>query len=186
MSVPPSDVLRRIRVPVYLVAALMTVITVAEITVAIWPFHFGTVNWRISVAGVSAGAVGMLLLVWVASLAVAIAERERGVIWLVFVLSAFVAVFAAGGVAIFALDGLQMKGQVSPQMMDRYNLGFVWGAIKIILDGIAALGVAISAFRTGRLVGGQDRSAGSAALLMKSSRPAPANVVGGGGGSGAR
>jgi len=162
------------------VAALVTVISIAEISVAIWPFHFGTPNWRISVAGVSSGAVGFLLLVWVASLAVAIVQRERGVIWLVFVLSAFVAVFAAGGVAIFALDGLQMKGQVKPEMMDRYNLGFTWGAIKIILDGIAALGVAISAFRTGRLIGGQERTDRGASLLVKSSRPAPVNAVGGG------
>ena len=182
MSVPPSDLLRRVRVPTYLVAALITVISLAEISVAIWPFHFGNVGWRISVAGVSSGAVGFLLLVWVASLAVAIAQRERGVIWLVFVLSAFVAVFAAGGVAIFALDGLQMKGQIKPEMMDRYNLSFVWGTIKIILDGIAALGVAVSAFRTGRLIGGQERTASAASLLVKTNRPAPTSVVGGGSG----
>jgi hypothetical protein len=176
LSVPSSDLVSRVRVPTYLVAALVTVISIAEISVAIWPFHFGTPNWRISVAGVSSGAVGFLLLVWVASLAVAIAQRERGVIWLVFVLSAFVAVFAAGGVAIFALDGLQMRGQVKPEMVDRYNLGFAWGTIKIILDGIAALGVAVSAFRTGRLIGGQERSAGSASLLVKSNRPTTASV----------
>jgi hypothetical protein len=180
LSVPPSDLLRRVRVPVYLVAALVTVITLAEITVAIWPFQFGNVSWRISVTGVSAGAVGMLLLVWVASLAVAIAERERGVIWLVFVLSAFVAVFAAGGVAIFALDGLQVRGQVKPEMLDRYNLGFAWGGLKVILDGLAALGVAISAFRTGRLIGGQERTDRGAALLVKSSRPAPISTIGSG------
>jgi hypothetical protein len=180
LALPSSDAIRRVRVPVYLVAALITLVSLAEICVAIWPLHFGDVSWRLSVAGVTSGAVGMLLLVWVASLAVAINERERGVIWLMFVLSAFVAVLCAGGVAIFALDGLQMKGQVRPEMMNRYNLTFVWGSLKIVLDGLAAFGVAVSAFRTGRLIGGQDRADRGASLLVKSSRPAPVSVVGSG------
>jgi hypothetical protein len=65
-------------------------------------------------------------------------------------------------------------------MMNRYNLTFVWGSLKIVLDGLAAFGVAVSAFRTGRLIGGQDRADRGASLLVKSSRPAPVSVVGSG------
>jgi hypothetical protein len=72
-----------------------------------------------------------------------------------------------------------MKGQVKPELVDRYNAALVWGLIKIVLAGIVFVGVAISAFRTAIGMGRSSVAAGKGASMLVTGRSPGANAVSG-------
>lgn len=175
----PTDFVRRLRVPGYLVMALLGIVTFAEIGVAAWPFRIHDVSWRLAVAGATSGGAGTALLAIFFALLIAVVADDRGVIWLVSILCALAALFCIIGGGVFALDALQMKGQVKPELVSRYDAALVWGLIKIILAGIVFIGVGISAFRTAIGMGRSAVTAGKGASMLVTGRPQGANAVSG-------
>lgn len=159
--------------------ALLGIVTFAEIGVAAWPFRIHDVSWRLAVAGATSGGAGTALLAIFFALLIAVVADDRGVIWLVSILCALAALFCIIGGGVFALDALQMKGQVKPELVSRYDAALVWGLIKIILAGIVFIGVGISAFRTAIGMGRSAVTAGKGASMLVTGRPQGANAVSG-------
>jgi hypothetical protein len=181
----PIDFVRRLRVPGYLVMALLGVVTFAEICVAAWPFRIHDVGWRLAVAGAASGGAGTALLAIFLALVIAVIADDRGVVLLVAIVCIVAALFCIVGGGMFALDALQMKGQVKPELVSRYDLNLVWGLAKIILAGIVFVGVAISAFRAGIGMGRVAAVSGKGASMLVTGRsasaPAVSGTTGGGG-----
>ncbi|MGE5100660.1 MAG: hypothetical protein ACM3SX_11795, partial [Deltaproteobacteria bacterium] len=107
----------------------------------------------------------------------------RGVVWFVSIICIIAALFCIIGGGIFALDALQMKGQVKPELVSRYDAALVWGLTKIILAGIVFIGVAISAFRTGIGMGRAAVVSGKGASMLVTARTPTANSIGTTGGA---
>jgi len=175
----PTDIIRRLRVPGYLVMGLLGVVTFAEIAVAAWPFRIHDVSWRLAVAGAASGGAGTALLAIFFALLIAVVSDDRGVIWFVSIVCAIAALLCIIGGGVFALDALQMKGQVKPELVSRYDAALVWGLTKIVLAGIVFVGVAISAFRTGIGLGRASVATGKGASMLVTNRSAGANAVSG-------
>ena len=181
----PTDFVRRLRVPGYLVMALLGIVTFAEISVAAWPFRLHDVGWRLAVAGAASGGAGTALLAIFLALVIAVISDDRGVVLLVSIICIVAALCCIVGGGVFALDALQMKGQVKPELVSRYDAALVWGLAKIILAGIVFIGVAISAFRTAIGMGRATAVSGKGASMLVSGRgaaaPAVSGTTGGGG-----
>jgi hypothetical protein len=159
--------------------ALLGIVTFAEIGVAAWPFRLHDVGWRLGVAGAASGGAGTALLAIFFALLIAVVSDDRGVIWLLSIICAVAALLCIVGGGEFALDALQMKGQVKPELVDRYNAALVWGLIKIVLAGIVFIGVAISAFRTAIGMGRSSVATGKGASMLVTGRSPGANAVSG-------
>jgi hypothetical protein len=158
---------------------LLGIVTFAEITVAAWPFKIHDVSWRLAVAGAASGGAGTALLAIFFALLIAVVSGDRAIIWLVSIICAIAALCCIIGGGVFALDALQMKGQVKPELMSRYNAALLWGLAKIILAGIVFVGVAISAFRTAIGMGSGGVTTGKGASMLVTNRAPNANSVSG-------
>jgi hypothetical protein len=169
-----SDFIRRLRVPGYLVMLLLGIVTIAEICVAAWPFRVHEVGWRLGVAGAASGGAGTLLLAIFFALAIAVVSDDRSVIWLVAGVCIICAMLCIVGGGVFALDALQMKGQVKPELVSRYDAALAWGLAKIVLDGIVFVGVAVSAFRSAIALGRSAVAAAKGGTMLVGGRPAGA------------
>lgn len=159
--------------------ALLGLVTFAEISVAAWPFRLHDVGWRLAVAGAASGGAGTALLAIFLALVIAVIADDRGVIWFVCVVCVVAALLCIVGGGIFALDALQMKGQVKPELVSRYDAALVWGLTKIVLAGIVFIGVAISAFRTGIGMGRATAMSGKGASMLVTGRSPGASAVSG-------
>jgi hypothetical protein len=153
---------------------LLGIVTLAEICVAAWPFRIHEVGWRLAVAGAASGGAGTFLLAIFFALAIALVSDDAGVAWLVASVCIICAIFCIVGGGVFALDALQMKGQVKPELVSRYDVALVWGLAKIGLDGIVFVGVAISAFRSAIALGRSAVVAGKGGAILVTGRPASA------------
>jgi len=155
------------------VAALLFVLTFGELAVAIWPYKIHDLSWRLGVAGGFTSGAGTALIAIVFTLAIALVAGDRRVLWLVSLICGLAAAIFLIGCGFFVLDALQMKGQVRPELMSRYNLSFAWGLVKVLLDIAVFAAVAVSAFRSARLLGRVVRVGKSPSILMPANRPAP-------------
>ena len=171
-----SELARRLRVPGYMVSALLFILTFFELAVATWPYNIHNVSWRLGVAGGISGGAGTALIAIFFAFAIALAAGDRPVLWVVSAISGVAAVLFLVGSAFFVLDALQMKGQVRPELMSRYNLSFAWGFSKILLDIVVFAAVAVSGFRNVRAAGRSVR-AGKGGILVQPSKPAPRNAT---------
>jgi hypothetical protein len=167
-----SELTRRLRVPGYMVAALLFVLTFFELAVATWPYRPHDISWRLGVAGGISGGAGTALIAIFFAFAIALAAGDRPVLWLVSAISGLAAALFLIGCAFFVLDALQMKGQVKPELMSRYNLSFAWGFAKIVLDIVVFAGVAYSGIKSAGALSRSVRAAKSPSLLVPASRPA--------------
>lgn len=149
-SVPPipTDFVRRIRTPGYLVAALLAIVTAGEICVAAWPLRLHEIGWRLAIAGAASSAAGTALLAIVLALMIAVAWGDLAVIGLVSTTCGIAALVWIAGGGLFVLDALQVKSQVKPELLSRYDIALVWSLTKILLAAVVFVSVAISSFRS--------------------------------------
>jgi hypothetical protein len=168
-----SELARRMRVPSYLIAALLFFLTFGELAVAIWPYKIHDLSWRLGVTGGITSGAGTALIAILFAFAVALFAGDRPMLWLVSAVCGIAAAMLLIACPFFVLDALQMKGQVRPELMSRYNLSFAWGFAKILLDIAVFAAVAVSGFRSARTLGRVVRPGKSASILVPANRPAP-------------
>jgi len=158
---------------------LLGVVTLAEIGVAAWPFRVHDVGWRLAVAGAASGGAGTALLAIFFALVIAVVADDRGVIWFISIICAIAAIFCITGGGLFALDALQMKGSVKPELASRYNAALIWGLTKIALALIVFVSVGISAFRSAIGLRRSTVVAGKGASMLVTGRAPAAGAVSG-------
>jgi hypothetical protein len=164
-----ADSLRRIRVPAYLIFAVTSIFPLIDLILTVLPFHPGTVMWRFGTVGLLSSAIGAPLLVLVLIYAVALWAGDRPGVITVSVLAALICVVLLIGAGSFTLDALQMKGQVNPQAMDKFKVASAMALLKLVVLGLSAAVLAISAWRSSR---------GAKRVVARAGRPNAGLVVG--------
>ena len=157
-----NDAVRRLRLPGYIVVAYMTIGSLLDVVVSGQPPQIHDLRWRLGVSTLLTGASGTELLGALLFLALAVATSDGVAMWVGFAMSMLIGLLyiAVGGV--FSLDSLQMRGQIRPEMLARYNLGLVWTLARILFTGAVFLIIAGVFFRAARALGRMlDRSATS-------------------------
>lgn len=166
-----NDAVRRLRLPGYVVVAYMTIGSLLDVVVSGQPPQIHDLRWRLGVSTLLTGASGTELLGAVLFLALAVATSDGIAMWVGFAMSMLIGLLYVGVGGVFSLDSLQMRGQIRPEMLSRYNLGLVWTLARILFTGVVLLIIAGVFFRAARaLARVLDRSA---------TNPASTLVVGG-------
>lgn len=152
MTSSAPDLIRRLRAPGYLIMAVTSILPLIDLFMAISPMHPGTVMWRFGAVGLISSAVGAPLLVLTLVYALALLCGDRKVVITVGVIAAVVALLMILGAGSFALDALQMKGRVNPAALDKFKGASALALVKLVVMGIAAIVLAVSAFRSTKLM----------------------------------
>jgi hypothetical protein len=144
----PNSLARRLRVPGYLFFGIAMILPVLDLLVSVYPIRLDTVVWRFGAVGLLSSAIGAPLLILFFVFALALFAGDRKVIVTVGVLSALIALLLVAGTGSFALDALQMKRRVQAAAQQRFMLASAQAMMKLILEAISAVVLAITAFRT--------------------------------------
>lgn len=175
----PNSLARHLRVPGYLFFGIAMVLPVLDLLVSVYPLRLGTVVWRFGAIGLLSSAIGAPLLVLFFIFALAVFAGDRKVIVTVGVVAALIALLLVAGTGSFALDALQMKRRVQAAAQQRFMMASMQAMLKLILESISAVVLAIYAFRTlnkARVIGAQRSEArGSSSLIM--GRPSAPRAV---------
>lgn len=173
-----TDLVNRLRIPAYIVTGYMAIGSLLDIAATTWPPLTHDLRWRLAVESFSTGASGTVLLAVVVFLAFAWAGANRAALGVAFAYCAIVGAGYLAESASFALDSLQVRGQVQGDQLSRYNVGMVWTLSRLVFTGLALMYlafVAISAFR--RLAAAERGvSAGPGAILVTKPSAAPDRV----------
>jgi hypothetical protein len=169
MTSTAPDLVRRLRAPGYLIMAVTSILPLIDLLMAISPMHFGTVMWRFGAVGLVSSAIGAPLLVLVLVYALALLCGDRKVVVTVGVIAAIIAVVMLLGAGSFALDALQMKGRVNPAALDKFKGASALALVKLVLMGISAIVLAVSAFRSAKLAKKE---------VVRTTRPGATLIVG--------
>jgi hypothetical protein len=192
---PTSSLARRLRVPGYLFFGIAMILPILDLLVSVYPIRLGTVVWRFGAVGLLSSAIGAPLLVLFFIFALALFLGDRRVVLTVGIVASLIALLLVAGAGSFALDALQMKRRVQEAAQQRFMMASMQAMLKLILEGISAIVLAISAFRTvnsklkapaatrtesrssGSLVMGRKRSSRSLAPPDAESDAAPAAIA---------
>ena len=150
MLSPTNDTARRLRLPAYIVLAYMTIGSVLDVLISSQPATIHDIRWRLGVSALLTGASGTILLGAVLFLGIAILFSDEVSLWVGFALSLLIGLGYLAVSGIFTLDSVQFRGQVQPQMLDRYNLGLGWTLARLAFSGIALFVVSSACVRAAR------------------------------------
>jgi len=153
MLSPQSDVVRRLRIPGYLVLLLLVVLPLIELAASAWPLNVHQAAWRFTMVGAGSNATVNTLLGLFLISAIAIASGDRTVVWLVAVIAAVAAVLCFMGAAMLPLDAVQLRAQVRAEALPRYGIAWGLALLKIVSTAVVFLTLAISSFRSAKGMG---------------------------------
>jgi hypothetical protein len=173
--------LRNLKTPGYFVAALFVLFPIYDFFVTVWPLQFGNVRWRVAVAGqIGASVMTMLLGLFLALAVSYVMDQPR----VQRALAAVSGLFAAGllvTLVLFALDWLQLRKDVRPELHHAFDVVSTQAAIKLVLGTIGATLMTLSALRMAREASAT--SAARRAARGKEAGPLVAGVTTGRGGA---
>lgn len=174
----PTDFVRRLRIPVYLIVCFLSLGSVVEVLVANWPLRLHDVNWRLAVLDSAAGATGTELLAVLLLIVVAQAVSSRAALWFGFAYSLFVAL---GGIVVsgaFVLDSLQVRARIPATQISHFDVTVVWAVARFAIVVLVCLWFAASALAAARTLRREARDAGDRRnALIVGNRGAPTPLV---------
>ena len=175
----PNPFIWRLRTPGYLILGIAMILPLVDLVISLSPLRPTTLMWRFGAVGLLASAIGAPLLVLFLIYALAYFSGDRKVMILCAVLAVLIALLMIGGAGTFVLDALQMKRRIQEAAQARFVMASGQALFKMSLQGLAALVLAVSAFRTIKgakaLPGPRSEARASSGLLV--GRPALARAV---------
>ena len=180
-AVAPNALVRRLRAPGYLIFGIAMVFPILDLVVSVWPVRPETVVWRFGFVGLFSSAIGAPLLILFLIYALAFYSGDRKVVVLCAVLAALMAFVMIAFTGTFVLDALQMKRRVQGAAQPKFLIVSAQALIKLGLQGVAALVLAVSAFRSLKAVKSvpaarADARPSSSLLMGRASAPRPIAV----------
>jgi hypothetical protein len=139
----------RLRLPGYLLAALLCLQPIIEVSTSAWPPHLGVYGWRFGYLASLSSAFLIPLLGLVLAYLIALQVGDRGVAMAVGALGVLAALCCVAAAGVFALDALQMRVQVRADQVSRFNVNAAWAAAKLVIAALASLVLGVSAIRAG-------------------------------------
>ena len=149
----PNDFARRIKAPVYIIVAFLSVGSVLEVLAASWPLHLHDVNWRVGVLNTAAGATGTELLALLTLVVIAHLSHSRGGMWTAFSYSVIAVIGYVAATGLFALDSLQLRGHVPAAQLSRFDVTVAWAVLRFAIADLVCLWLGVSALTSARAMG---------------------------------
>jgi hypothetical protein len=130
--------------------ATMIAMPFVELGIRTSPFRIHSAAWRIGLLGGGAAMLITPLFALYLIFGIAAIADDRLVEYLVAALAAAATVLCLGAAALFSLDVLQMKGQVSSAAASQYDIGSIWVIARLLVVAVLFIVLAANAIRTAR------------------------------------
>jgi hypothetical protein len=180
VSLIPKDLVRQARVPAYIVTGYLAFGSIIDMMVSAWPVRLHELTWRLGFDGLIAGASGSQLLVTLLFLVFAWAASDRVALGFGFAYALIASVSYFCGAGVYILDALQIRAQVDPAQMTRFEIGAGWTFARMAFSALMFAAFAIMAFRAFRgLARAADRGVAAPAnnlIIGKTAAPTQAGV----------
>jgi hypothetical protein len=150
MQTPPLKFAKAVRAPAYLILVLTALLPLIDLIIAVWPMNPGALPWRYGAVGLGAGAVGVPTLILLLIFVLALLTEDRRVVLTVAIISAVSAVLFLVFSVSLSLDALQMRRNVQPQAVQRFDLASALATLKLLLYTAAMIVLSLAAFRASR------------------------------------
>jgi hypothetical protein len=164
--------------PAYLVAIAMIAIPFADSWTTLFPWNIGDARWRFGAVGLISNALMIPLAGLLVALTVAWMRSQRLVMRTIGVVGFLGALLCVLGLGSFALDSLQTRSQVRPELQTSFTVASITAAIKTLLAGATFLAFGLSGWKASRHISRKSNSAAgelfalpTAPSTMKSSEP---------------
>ena len=146
----------------YLVGALLLFGALTEPVLQVWPLRPGNVSWRFGAAGLFAGGmIGMTFaLAWIMGVAALLSHRR--VLKTFAVLSLVCSLILTAAAVLFALDFLQIRVSVNPEVRSGLDMTVLRAMLTIVLCIPATLVLGLAGWRTARVPSREHSRAASA------------------------
>lgn len=184
ITTAPNSFVRHLRVPGYLILFIAMILPLLDLLVSVMPLRPTTVVWRFGAVGLFSSAIGAPLLILFFIYVLSVLAGDRKITMLVGIVSALICLSLVLGSGAFVLDALQMKQRVQPAAQTRFMTASVQAMLKLGMQGLGSLVLAISAFRALKAAraapvarGTEPRAASSLLVGRSASRPVVAEVV---------
>ncbi len=168
---------QRLRLPGYAILAMLIVSQLVEVAVRSSPFRMHSPAWRLGYVSAVAGESSMVLVALFLMLLIAAFAEDRagafviaGACWLLSLL--FVV-----AIALFGLDVLQFRGQVSGALAEQYGVGSAWIAVRMVIAVILFVVLALSSLRLARSFGSRAAAGPVNGSLAAHPRATPTKAV---------
>lgn len=136
----------------YAIGVLIIMVPLVETAFAVLPVRLHEPPWRLGAVNAFAGAVGLPLVGLFLCFAVALVSGDRLVLWLVSSFCAISAMLCLLGAGAFALDALQMHGQVRAGLATKYSIASGWAVFKISFSALVFVMLAAGSGAAARVV----------------------------------
>jgi len=173
VSLIAKDLAKQARIPAYIVTAYMALGSLFDILASTWPIHGHDLRWRLAFESLVTGASGTEMLAVLLFVVFAWAAADHIGLAIGFGVALVIGVLFLCGGAIFALDALQVRGQIAADQVGRYQLGMAWTLGRMLFSGSMLILLAVLAFRGFRsLTRTAERGVGAPNANILVSKPA--------------
>lgn len=142
----------------YLVAVLLVAIPWTDTLARVLPARADEVAWRFGALGLSSRALMTPLLGLVLIAGTAVARGHRRVLRALAVVAGLAAATCTVAAGIFALDSLQMRGQVDPEIVQEFDISTVPALVKMVLVAVTLVPLSVGAWKSADAVGAGRRA----------------------------
>jgi len=157
--------------PAYLVAIAMILIPLADAWTTLFPWNFGEARWRFGAVGLVSNALMIPLAGLLIAFVVAWAREQRVLLRVIGVLGFVGATVCLLALVSFALDALQTRAQVRPEMRLSFNVATVFAAVKTLIAGATLLAFGFSGSRASKAAGARKSSGAAGGLFTLPTAP---------------
>jgi hypothetical protein len=149
----------------YAAAALILLDQIAELVVVLYPFRLSAVDWRFGAFGLIMGRTTTAVIMDVLIILATLGLRHRRALRIWGMLHVVAALLLLIGLVMFALDALELRGTVRPDVMGTLTLGSTRAALMVFLALIYCGLVTAATLRASRR-GAADKGADESPLLV--------------------
>ena len=135
---------RRIAWPAYLLSAALIIFPLSDTLTSLYPWNIGDARWRFGAVGLLSSALLIPMLGLLLAILTAWALDQRLARRVLAILSLVAATVCVVALVSFALDAVQTRAAVRPEMQLSFKVAATTAAIKTLLAAtiLAVLGIA--------------------------------------------
>lgn len=138
---------RRILRGLYPVGLLLILSPLLDLATAVWPLRAGEVSWRFGTFGLITGALITPILGLVLFQGAATLLDHLKTLWTVSLIDLILGLLLLAGIALFALDAVQLRGAVAAAARRSYDAAAIKALLTALLEVVVLGWVGIGGIR---------------------------------------